>query len=95
MRRGYSASVIGVASVVHPPQEILMADQLAPPSGALDTSKTYTATFKTEKGDIVVAGIPGDEATVKTYARKGNRVVLEPAGALAEGGCRHRQCRAA
>jgi cyclophilin family peptidyl-prolyl cis-trans isomerase len=54
MRRGYSASAIGVASVAHPPQEILMADQLAPPSGALDTSKTYTATFKTEKGDIAV-----------------------------------------
>jgi cyclophilin family peptidyl-prolyl cis-trans isomerase len=31
-----------------------MADQLAPPSGALDTSKTYSATFKTEKGDITV-----------------------------------------
>jgi cyclophilin family peptidyl-prolyl cis-trans isomerase len=31
-----------------------MADRLAPPSGALDTSKTYTATFKTAKGDIVV-----------------------------------------
>jgi cyclophilin family peptidyl-prolyl cis-trans isomerase len=31
-----------------------MADRLAPPSGALDTSKAYTATFKTEKGDIVV-----------------------------------------
>jgi cyclophilin family peptidyl-prolyl cis-trans isomerase len=31
-----------------------MAQNLAPPSGALDTSKTYTATFKTEKGDIVV-----------------------------------------
>jgi cyclophilin family peptidyl-prolyl cis-trans isomerase len=31
-----------------------MADQLAPPSGALDTSKRYTARFKTEKGDIVV-----------------------------------------
>jgi len=31
-----------------------MTDRLAPPSGALDTSKTYTATFKTEKGDIVV-----------------------------------------
>ena len=31
-----------------------MADSLAPPSGALDTSKTYTARFKTEKGDIVV-----------------------------------------
>jgi len=31
-----------------------MADSLAPPSGALDTSKSYTARFKTEKGDIVV-----------------------------------------
>ena len=31
------------------------------------------------KGDIVVAGIPGDEATVKTYTRKGNKVVLVPA----------------
>ena len=31
-----------------------MADSLAPPSGALDASKTYTARFKTEKGDIVV-----------------------------------------
>jgi cyclophilin family peptidyl-prolyl cis-trans isomerase len=31
-----------------------MADQLAPPSGALDTSKRYSARFKTERGDIVV-----------------------------------------
>ena len=31
-----------------------MADQLAPPSGALDTSKSYTATFKTQRGDITV-----------------------------------------
>ena len=31
-----------------------MADSLAPPSGALDTAKTYAARFKTEKGDIVV-----------------------------------------
>lgn len=31
------------------------------------------------KGDIVVAGIPGDEATVKTFSRKGNKVVLLPA----------------
>ena len=30
------------------------------------------------KGDIVVAGIPGEEATVKTYGRKGNKVVLTP-----------------
>src|SRR5579859_1187340 len=32
-----------------------------------------------EKGDIVVAGIPGEEATVKTYSRKGAKVVLTPA----------------
>ena len=32
------------------------------------------------KGDVVVAGIPGDEATVKTYnGRKGGKVSLEPA----------------
>ena len=32
-----------------------------------------------EKGDVVVAGIPGEEATVKTYTRKGAKVVLVPA----------------
>ncbi len=32
-----------------------------------------------EKGDVVVAGIPGDEATVKTYSRRGSKVVLNPA----------------
>jgi peptidyl-prolyl cis-trans isomerase B (cyclophilin B) len=31
-----------------------MADRPAPPSGALDTSKQYTARFKTERGDFVV-----------------------------------------
>ena len=31
-----------------------MADRPSPPSGALDTTKTYTARLKTEKGDIVV-----------------------------------------
>ena len=30
-------------------------------------------------GDIVVAGIPGEEATVKTYRKDGRDVVLEPA----------------
>jgi repressor LexA len=34
-----------------------------------------------DKGDVVVAGIPGDEATVKTYGRKGAKVVLNPANA--------------
>lgn len=32
-----------------------------------------------EPGTIVVAGIPGEEATVKTYGRDGDRVVLTPA----------------
>lgn len=32
-----------------------------------------------DKGDIIVAGIPGDEATVKTYTRRGNKIVLVPA----------------
>src|SRR3954453_5892344 len=32
-----------------------------------------------QKGDIVVAGIPGEEATVKTWTRRGNTVVLAPA----------------
>ncbi len=32
-----------------------------------------------DKGDVVVAGIPGGEATVKTYGRKGAKVVLIPA----------------
>ncbi len=31
-----------------------------------------------DKGDVVVAGIPGDEATVKTYGRKGSKIVLNP-----------------
>jgi len=31
------------------------------------------------KGEIVVAGIPGGEATVKTWSRKGSKVVLTPA----------------
>ncbi len=32
-----------------------------------------------EKGDVVVAGIPGGEATVKTFSRRGNKVILTPA----------------
>jgi repressor LexA len=34
-----------------------------------------------KKGDFVVAGIPGEEATVKTYTKKGGKVVLQPANA--------------
>ena len=33
------------------------------------------------KGEIVVAGIPGEEATVKTFTRKGGKIVLLPANA--------------
>ncbi len=29
-------------------------------------------------GDVIVAGIPGEEATVKTYKRRGSKVVLVP-----------------
>ena len=32
-----------------------------------------------EQGDIVVAGIPGEEGTVKTFRRDGARIVLVPA----------------
>jgi repressor LexA len=32
-----------------------------------------------QKGEIIVAGIPGDEATVKSYGRRGNKVTLTPA----------------
>jgi repressor LexA len=30
------------------------------------------------QGEVVVAGIPGEEATVKTFTRKGNKIVLVP-----------------
>ena len=30
------------------------------------------------KGEIIVAGIPGDEATVKTYQQEGDKVILVP-----------------
>ena len=71
-----------------------MADRPAPPSGDLDTSKSYTATFKTERGDIVV-DLFADRApkTVENFvnlARSGfydgttfHRVI---AGFMAQGG---------
>jgi repressor LexA len=34
---------------------------------------------RADDGQVVVAGIPGEEATVKTFRRKGNQVVLVPA----------------
>ncbi len=36
------------------------------------------------QGEMVVAGIPGGEATVKTYKREGDQVVLVPANAAYE-----------
>ena len=36
------------------------------------------------QGDIVVAGIPGDEATVKTWSRSGDTVTLVPANSTLE-----------
>lgn len=36
-------------------------------------------TATASNGQIVVAGIPGEEATVKTFRRRGAKVVLEPA----------------
>ena len=37
-----------------------------------------------EIGEIVVAGIPGDEATVKTYSRQGDQIVLLPSNPALE-----------
>lgn len=37
-----------------------------------------------ENGEVIVAGIPGDEATVKTLRRRDGRIVLEPANELLE-----------
>jgi repressor LexA len=34
-----------------------------------------------DNGDVVVAGIPDDEATVKTFSRQDGRIVLTPANA--------------
>ena len=35
-------------------------------------------TTEVRNGDTVVAGIPGEEATVKTYRRNGDEIVLQP-----------------
>ncbi len=37
-----------------------------------------------EPGDTVVAGIPGEEATVKTFLRRRGKVVLRPENATLE-----------
>jgi repressor LexA len=49
-------------------------------AGILDGDYVVSRSQRTaEDGDVVVAGIPGDEATVKTFTRKGEQVVLVPA----------------
>jgi repressor LexA len=51
-------------------------------AGILDGDFVVARTQTTaDKGDVVVAGIPGEEATVKTYTRKGGKIVLQPANA--------------
>ncbi|MEO6989560.1 MAG: transcriptional repressor LexA [Aquihabitans sp.] len=37
-----------------------------------------------QKGEIIIAGIPGEEATVKTYDRQGDKIVLLPANSRLE-----------
>lgn len=49
-------------------------------AGILDGDYVVARAQKTaERGEIVVAGIPGDEATVKTLGQKGATVILNPA----------------
>ena len=49
-------------------------------AGILDADFVVCHAQKTaDDGDIVVAGIPGEEATVKTLTRDGGKVVLVPA----------------
>lgn len=48
--------------------------------GILDGDFVVAAQQSTAvKGDVVVAGIPGGEATVKTFQRDGRKIVLVPA----------------
>jgi repressor LexA len=37
-----------------------------------------------ENGDVVVAGIPDDEATIKTFSRRDDKIILTPANAAFE-----------
>jgi repressor LexA len=49
-------------------------------AGILDGDYVVARTETTARdGQIVVAGIPGEEATVKRWKRKGAKVILEPA----------------
>ncbi|MCL4157433.1 UNVERIFIED_CONTAM: hypothetical protein GTU68_053120 [Idotea baltica] len=54
-------------------------------AGILDGDYVVARVQKTaNNGDVVVAGIPGDEATVKTYSKKDGKVVLLPANSSLE-----------
>jgi repressor LexA len=48
-------------------------------SGILDGDFVVARQQKVaDNGDIVVAGIPGEEATVKTFKKSGNKIILVP-----------------
>ncbi len=54
-------------------------------AGILDGDFVVAAVQNVAKnGDVVIAGIPGEEATVKTYSRSNNKVVLTPANSTME-----------
>ena len=54
-------------------------------AGILDGDFVVVTRQNTAKnGDVVVAGIPGDEATVKTYSKQGATVTLMPANSMLE-----------
>lgn len=54
-------------------------------AGILDGDYVVARVERTAaNGDIVVAGIPGEEATIKTYRRQNGRVILEPANSTME-----------
>lgn len=54
-------------------------------AGILDGDYVVAEVQNTAKqGDVVIAGIPGEEATVKTFTRSGDRVVLLPANSSLE-----------
>ena len=57
-----------------------MIDAAILPGDFVVVSRQNTA----NKGEIVVAGIPGEEATVKRYFPQGSRVILQPENASME-----------
>ena len=54
-------------------------------AGILDGDLVVARAQQTaRKGDIVVAGIPGDEATIKTYSADRGKIILTPANSSME-----------